>query len=527
MYSFEERMKAVLLFMQYDCSPTAVIHELGYPSRGMLYNWVKEYQETGSLRSDDMLGKVKYSKEQRKQAVEYYLEHGRSASRTIRALGFPGRTVLRDWLKEDIPDDKRIQRCKTNSCLLRCTPEQKEQAVIDYCSGSKSSSDIAKDYGVSPNTVYGWKKQLLGEGTRATMPRRAETAQFDKLTENPEDITKILAEKERLQNQVKELERDVYRLQLERDILEKAGEILKKDQGISLVELTNREKAVLIDALRQKYRLNVLLNKLNMSKSSYCYQENTLQRTDKYADLRIKVKDAFEKAKGRYGYRRIHSMLKKSGIIVSEKIVRRIMSEEHLIVPFVKRKNYCSYIGEVSSAVENVVNRDFHADNPNEKWLTDITEFHIQAGKVYLSPMIDCFDGLAVSWTIGTSPDANLANAMLDNAISTLKESEHPIIHSDRGGHYRWPGWIERMDKANLTRSMSRKGCSPDNSACEGFFGRLKNEFFYCRSWIGVSIDEFITELDEYIAWYNEDRIKISLGGMSPIQHRRNLGLIA
>lgn len=220
-------------------------------------------------------------------------------------------------------------------------------------------------------------------------------------------------------------------------------------------------------------------------------------------------------------------MLKKSGIIVSEKIVRRIMSEEHLIVPFVKRKKYCSYIGEVSSAVENVVNRDFHADNPNEKWLTDITEFHIQAGKVYLSPMIDCFDGLAVSWTIGTSPDANLANAMLDNAISTLKESEHPIIHSDRGGHYRWPGWIERMDKANLTRSMSRKGCSPDNSACEGFFGRLKNEFFYCRSWIGVSIDEFITELDEYIAWYNEDRIKISLGGMSPIQHRRNLGLIA
>ena len=82
------------------------------------------------------------------------------------------------------------------------------------------------------------------------------------------------------------------------------------------------------------------------------------------------------------------------------------------------------------------------------------------------------------------------------------------------------------MDKASLTRSMSRKGCSPDNSACEGFFGRLKNEFFYCRSWIGVTVDAFIKELDEYITWYNEDRIKISLGGMSPIQHRRNLGLI-
>jgi putative transposase len=527
MYSYEERMKAIQLFIQYDCSVSAVIHALSYPSRGMLYNWYKEYQETGSLRSDDILRKVKYSKEQRKQAVEYYLEHGRSVSRTIRALGFPGRTVLREWLDEDIPDDKRIQHCKTNSSLVRCSPEQKEQAVIDYCAGSKSSTDIAKSYGVSPNTLYGWKKQLLGEGIRATMPKREEAAQVVAASEDPVDITKILAEKERLQNQVKELERDIYRLQLERDILEKAGEILKKDQGISLVTLTNREKAVLIDALRQRYRLNVLIGKLNVSKSSYCYQENTLHRPDKYADLRIKIKDEFEKAKGRYGYRRIHSMLKNSGVVVSEKIVRRIMSEEHLTAPSVKKKKYSSYVGEVSPAVENIMDRDFHADNPNKKWLTDITEFHIQAGKVYLSPILDCFDGLAVAWAIGTSPDANLANTTLDKAISTLTGNEQPIVHSDRGGHYRWPGWIERMDGANLIRSMSRKGCSPDNSACEGFFGRLKNEFFYYRSWIGVSIEEFIKELDEYIIWYNEDRIKISLGGMSPLQHRRSLGLIA
>lgn len=527
MYSYKERMKAIQLFVQYDCSPSAVIHELGYPSRGMLYNWYKEYIETGTLRSDDMLGNAKYSKEQRKQAVEHYLEHGRSISHTTKALGFPGRTILREWLNEDIPEDKRHQRCKTNSYLIRCTLEQKEQAVIDFCAGNRSSTDIAKVYGVSPNTVYGWKKLLLGEGCRATIPKRKEVTQVVAASEGSEDITKILAEKERLKNQVKELERDVYRLQLERDILEKVGEILKKDQGISLVTLTNREKAVLIDALRQKYRLNVLINKLNVSKSSYCYQENTLRRPDKYADLGIQIKNEFEKAKGRYGYRRIHTMLKKTGVIVSEKIVRRIMSEDHLAVPSVKKRNYSSYVGEVSPAVENIVDRDFHADNPNKKWLTDITEFHIQAGKVYLSPMLDCFDGLAVAWAIGTSPDANLANIMLDQAISTLKGNEHPIVHSDRGGHYRWPGWIERMDEASLTRSMSRKGCSPDNSACEGFFGRLKNEFFYYRTWIGVTIEEFINELNEYIIWYNEDRIKISLGGMSPLQHRRSLGLIA
>jgi len=157
--------------------------------------------------------------------------------------------------------------------------------------------------------------------------------------------------------------------------------------------------------------------------------------------------------------------------------------------------------------------------------LTDITEFHIPAGKVYLSPIIDCFDGLPVSWTISTSPNAELVNTMLDEAILSLGEDEKPIIHSDRGCHYRWSGWIERMEKAMLTRSMSKKGCSPDNSACEGFFGRLKNEMFYGYSWTGVTIGQFIGELDKYIKWYAEKRIKLSLGGMSPLDYRRSLGL--
>lgn len=204
----------------------------------------------------------------------------------------------------------------------------------------------------------------------------------------------------------------------------------------------------------------------------------------------------------------------------------KLMQEEMLIVPNVKRKKYSSYKGEITPAVPNVIERDFHAEQPNMKWLTDITEFHIPAGKIYLSPIIDCFDGLPVSWTIGTSPNAELVNTMLDNAIGTLKDGEHPIIHSNRGAHYRWPGWIERMENAKLTRSMSKKGCSPDSSACEGFFGLLKNEMFYGRSWKEVSIEEFIIILDEYIHWCSEKRIKLSLGGMSPLQYQRSLGLI-
>lgn len=162
----------------------------------------------------------------------------------------------------------------------------------------------------------------------------------------------------------------------------------------------------------------------------------------------------------------------------------------------------------------------------NEKWLTDITEFAIPAGKVYLSPIVDCFDGLLVNWNISTSPDALLVNSMLDNAAKLLSVGEKPIIHSDRGVHYRWPGWIDRMEKNGFIRSMSKKGCSPDNSACEGVFGRIKNELFYNADWSGVNISEFIGILNDYLYWYNEKRIKKSLGYLSPIEYRHRLGLV-
>jgi transposase InsO family protein len=204
------------------------------------------------------------------------------------------------------------------------------------------------------------------------------------------------------------------------------------------------------------------------------------------------------------------------------------MKQESLTATVNKKRRYGSYLGEISPAPENIINRDFQAAIPNEKWLTDITEFQIPAGKVYLSPIVDCFDGLVVSWTLGTRPDAELVNTMLDTAIETVTVSQsRPIVHSDRGAHYRWPGWLSRMSNAKLVRSMSRKGCSPDNAACEGFFGRLKTELFYPRDWQGVTLEQFIQSVDVYIRWYNEKRIKVSLGSLSPIQYRKSLGFTA
>ena len=246
---------------------------------------------------------------------------------------------------------------------------------------------------------------------------------------------------------------------------------------------------------------------------------------DKYHDIKAKINNIFDNSYKSYGYRRIKNSLKNEGINISEKVIRRLMKEQNLSVISIKKKKYSSYIGEISPAVPNLLNRNFKADKPNEKLLTDLTEFSINDDKVYLSPMVDCFDGFITSWTIGLSPNANLVNTMLIDVINRLKDDEKPIIHSDRGCHYRWPDWIKLMEDNGLTRSLSKKGCSPDNSACEGFFGRLKNEFFYNRSWTNISTEDFIKRLNDYIIWYNTKRIKESLGYMSPIDYRKSLGL--
>lgn len=510
MYSYADRLKAVELYIKYGLNMAAVLHELGYPTKNALKQWYREYIETDELH-EKHTKKSKYTSLQRNAAVEHYLEHGRSISQTIKTLGYPHRETLREWINEIAPNELKV--CVKSHAVIKYTYEQKKEAVLELCSRDGAAAKIAESYGVSRGGLYKWKKDMLGEERISKMKRKGKPTLPD--------------DKDALESEIKSLKKQIYQLQMERDLLEKAAEILKKGQGINLRELANKEKAQLVDALRKMYPLNELLVILELSKSSYYYQKSALIKPDKYTDLRDQVKLVFAENSSRYGYRRVSAVVKGCGKGVSEKVIRRIMSEEKLVVQGRTRRKYKSYMGEITPAADNVIERNFRADTPNTKWLTDLTEFHIPAGKVYLSPILDCFDGMIVSWSIGVSPSAELVNTMLDEAISCLGDNEHPIIHSDRGCHYRWPGWISRMDNAGLTRSMSKKGYSPDNSACEGFFGRLKNEMFYGRSWQGVSIQQFIEELNEYLNWYNEHRIKISLGAMSPVDYRRSIGLAA
>lgn len=508
MYSKADQLKAINLFYQYNRSWSAVVHDLGYPSVAGLKRWVKSYEENSKAFTNPAPKKrrSKYNSSQRQAAVDYYFKHGRKIANTVKVLGYPCREILRRWIiKDPRCDDETKAR---HSVSKPSTPTSiRVKAVEALYQRKDSAQKIAENYHVSRERLYTWKDDLFGRQfpAKGTVFKKPNTIS---------NTTSNISEVGKLQQQIHELE-------LQNDILVQVNDLLKKDLGIDYHHLTNYEKMIVINALRSKYTLKELLDLLEIAKSSYFYQLKVQGREDKYKEVRPRLKLIFKQNYSCYGYRRLKGELADEGVNISEKVVRRLMDEERIVVKVTKRQKYNSYAGELTPAVPNLLKRNFKAVRPNTKWLTDISEFIIPAGKVYLSPLIDCFDGQVVSWSIGTSPNAQLVNTMLKEGAKVLEVKEKPIVHSDRGSHYRWPEWINLMKSFGLTRSMSKKGCTPDNSACEGFFGRLKTEFFYNQSWKHISQKDFIKELDTYLNWYNTKRRKNSLGGKSPQEYRQ------
>ena len=513
MYSYEDRLRAVKLYYKLGRRMNATLRQLGYPTKNSLKAWCAEFADTRNLRSGYQREKWQYNDEQKRRAVDHYVEQGHCLTHTVRCLGYPSRETLRVWIRELRPEfDKTI----TGSSFGNAPRSrlQKHQAVIALNTRTSSAQEVADAVGVSRETLYNWHHQLLSHAPLKRMTKKKDEVPLDR-------------QREVLLKEQADLEGRLRKLRMEHDILEKASELIKKDMGVNPLGLTSQEKTTVVDALRNAFPLSDLLRSLKLARSTYFYHRMRQTLPDKYAQVRATIRNLFEDNYRCYGYRRIDGALRREGVRLSEKVVRRLMAEEHLIVQTPRRRRFSAYAGDPTPAAPNLLNRDFHASAPNTKWLTDLTEIHIPAGKVYVSPIVDCFDGLVVAWNIGTSPDAKLVNTMLDYAVQTLQPGEHPVIHSDRGSHYRWPEWIRRTKNAKLTRSMSKKGCSPDKAACEGFFGRLKNELIYPRDWSEVTLEDVMRRIDRYIRWYNERRIKQSLGHRSPIEYRRALGLIS
>lgn len=260
-----------------------------------------------------------------------------------------------------------------------------------------------------------------------------------------------------------------------------------------------------------------LLAAAGLSRSTFYYQAKALAAGDKHAGLKSAIKAVYERHKGRYGYRRITAELRQSGQGVNHKTIQRLMKILGL-KSLVRPKKYCSYKGE-NATLPNVLNRQFDAERPNQKWVTDVTEFNVRGQKLYLSPVMDLFNGEIVTFEMQERPMFSLVENMLKKAVSKLKgQSAAPLLHSDQGWHYQMPAYRKRLSDHGLTQSMSRKGNCLDNAAMESFFGTLKSEYFYLNRF--ASVDELKVGLRRYIRYYNHQRIKLKLNGLSPTQYR-------
>lgn len=238
---------------------------------------------------------------------------------------------------------------------------------------------------------------------------------------------------------------------------------------------------------------------------------------DGYNDARNAIREIYDRHRGRYGYRRIIAQLRNDGMLLNHKTVQKLMVEMNL---YGKRKTakYKSCKGEIGTVAPNVIDRDFTATAPNQKWATDVTEVKIKDRKIYLSPVLDMFNGEIISYTISYRPDLEMAMKMLDKAFKKTDIPEGLILHSDQGWHYQHQRYQKALKDRNIVQSMSRKGNCLDNAMMENFFGLLKNELLYLQEW--DSVEQFSKELVKYIRYYNNDRIKLRLNGKSPVQYR-------
>ena len=254
-----------------------------------------------------------------------------------------------------------------------------------------------------------------------------------------------------------------------------------------------------------------------MARSTFYYQYKALQVGDKYADVKARIRAIYDQHKGRYGYRRITAMLRQQGGLINHKTVQRLMDQLQL-KSLVRVKKYRMFKGQMGRVAPNILARDFSAAQPNEKWVTDVTEFNVGGAKLYLSPIMDLYNGEIVAYETAKRPLLNMVEKMLISAFKRLGPSDKPILHSDQGWQYRMPQYRRCLDSRAITQSMSRKGNCHDNASMESFFGTLKSEFFYLNTF--NSIEELQVGIDEYIEYYNQDRIKLKLVGLSPIDYR-------
>lgn len=394
----------------------------------------------------------------------------------------------------------------------------KEEAIEKYLLGNKSLTELSLELGLrSYGMLSNWVREFEKNGYNVVIKKKGRHSSHES-----EEVTQGAGKEDPAARR--------------RKLKIAYCQCLRKKTKC-LGSETTEEIAQAITELRQAFKVSLeyILETIaespdlpQIAKSTYYYTISKPPKEDKHPDLTKKIKEIFEYHKGAYGYRRVFLQLIKEGWQTSLKQVRLIMYKLGLKGKKRNKRKYSSYKGTIGKIAPDYIKRNFFAIRPNIKWYTDITEFHLNGEKLYLSPILDGCGGDIVAYSISRHPDMNLVLSMLNKAFDKHKALNALIFHTDQGCQYQSPTYQHELKFQGITQSMSRKGNSMDDGLIENFFGLLKTEMFYDQEHKYKNLDELTKAIEEYIEYYNNERIKSRLKGkgLTPIEYR-NQALVA
>ena len=264
-------------------------------------------------------------------------------------------------------------------------------------------------------------------------------------------------------------------------------------------------KYLVIFRHKEQYSISEMCKFFNISRSGYYGYVSRMNMPDKDLQLAEKIQECQNKCGKTYGYRRVHIWLERQGIYHNPKTILRVMQKYNLL-SVVRRKKYRNY-GEHLHRYPNLLNRDFNAERPNQKWVTDISYIKTKQGTLYLSVIRDLFDNSIIAYKTGTEQNINLVLSTIKEAKKKEKVTAELQLHSDQGFQYTSHAYFKLTKSYNITQSMSRRGNPYDNALAENFFSILKTECIYRAKLKTYEEARFL--IDEYIYFYNNERIQL------------------
>nr|WP_148936264.1 IS3 family transposase [Escherichia coli] len=440
----------------------------------------------------------KFSLEFKKVVSEKYLEGELSLKSVARMYGISPCTV-RKWAYAYREHGISILTGKKG----RYSAELKLTVVKEVVDDCFSVREVAVKHGIPAfGTVCNWLEKYRKYGEDAFIRKNKKSIPVP-------DKSAISAPP--LPTLTKDEREELEQLRVENAYLKKLKALVQQKT------CSVQEKVSIVNELRQEWPLSRLLIVSGLPRSTFYYHVRRLAAPDRYQSARALVLKIYHQHKGRYGYRRIRLACRNEGVLLNGKTVRKLMKELG-ISSLIRVKKYRSYKGEQGRICDNLLKRNFDAKRPNEKWVTDVTEFKVNGKKLYLSPIMDLYNGEIISYNLATRPQPSMVQTMLTDALKQLSKDEHPILHSDQGWQYQMSRWQRWLKDSGIVQSMSRRGNCLDNAVIESFFGTLKSECYYLNEY--KNVEDLKRDIIDYINYYNQLRIKEKLGGLIPVQYR-------